>query len=90
MHTLKRLAVWACLCIVMLLTACATKGDQIRSEHVGTRYSVEADGLYAYGVYGVVDGRRMTNSVHLIPMEVGGSEFSFRKREFPKVRSFGS
>src|SRR3990170_4222992 len=76
--------------VVLALAACnadAGAGEDVTStkpyaDLIGARYSVVADGLYAYGVYDPSDNETI-RYVTLVPMGIGGREFAFR-RNVPK------
>ena len=74
------------LVVVLAVVGCdgdAGTGDEVTStkpyaDLVGARYSVIADGLYAYGVYDPSDNETI-RYVELVPMGIGGREFAFRR-----------
>jgi hypothetical protein len=73
---------------VLALGACRVDpGKEITStkpyaDHIGAKYSVVADNLYAYAVYQSLNDRRVSY-VELVPRNIGGSEYAFR-RQVPK------
>jgi hypothetical protein len=81
---------WACLCMVLALTGCQVGlHEEVTSKKpyadlIGAKYSVVADGLYAYGVYESRNNKTI-RFVDLIPLPIGGSELAF-KQTVPKGR----
>jgi hypothetical protein len=81
--------VWACLCLALALAACRVgPGEEITStkpyaDLIGATYSVVSDNLRAHGVYESIDDRTRISYVTLVPMELDGIEFAFR-RNVPK------
>jgi hypothetical protein len=68
-----------------------SRRNDLDADFIGARYSVVTDGLYAHGVYTSFEDRRRlpkrTGAVHLAPMRLGGSEFSFHA-QVPRGRVF--
>jgi len=86
---MRDIRAWTCLCVVLLLAACSVgPGENISStkpyaDLIGAKYIVVADNLRSYGVYESVDDKSTISFVELLPLELKGPEFAFR-RNVPK------